>query len=236
MAPVATTGFNHSALVWPRHKMPLDYFSRTEILGLMQSTDTSISMPPKFKCSATEKAVQKSFEERAMRKHSDWASFAPFIITPRRRGLHKELGGDTGGIAEPSWLQGYSTPHGVMLSTPSWGKERETHVWTGVCPPQSPSHGCCPAFLQLAEHLPDHGKQYNNSLFCFACVCAFCLIYQTYCLSLSQSRSFHIFTVPILPLNLLGGKWLSGSVMLSCWLGLNMWHSTCCFTNHVFIN
>lgn len=62
MALVATRGFN-PATVWSRHKMPLDNFSRTEVLGLMQSTDPSISMHLKVKCSATEKAVQKSFEE-----------------------------------------------------------------------------------------------------------------------------------------------------------------------------
>lgn len=66
MTLVATRGFNHSAIAWPRHKMPLD-FSRTEILGLMQYTDTSISMPPKGKYSASEKVVQKPFEERFLK-------------------------------------------------------------------------------------------------------------------------------------------------------------------------
>lgn len=61
MALVATAGFHYSAILWPRHKMPQGNFSRAEILGLMQSTDTSISMPPKFKCSATKKVVQKYF-------------------------------------------------------------------------------------------------------------------------------------------------------------------------------
>lgn len=55
MSLVATTGFNHSAIHWPRHRMPLDNFSRTEMLGLMQTIDTSISMPHKFKCSALRK-------------------------------------------------------------------------------------------------------------------------------------------------------------------------------------
>ena len=34
-----------------------------------------------------------------------------------------------------------------------------------------------PAFLEMAEHLPAHGKEWMNSLFCFACMRGFCFTY-----------------------------------------------------------
>ena len=43
-----------------------------------------------------------------------------------------------------------------------------------------PSNGYAwwsPAFLEMAEHLPAHGKEQINSLFCFACMRGFCLTY-----------------------------------------------------------
>ncbi|KAK4823432.1 hypothetical protein QYF61_002118 [Mycteria americana] len=38
--------------------------------------------------------------------------------------VHKKLGGDTAGTADPNWPKGYSIPDDVMLSDKSWGKKR----------------------------------------------------------------------------------------------------------------
>lgn len=40
-------------------------------------------------------------------------------------GVHKELGGDTAGKADPDRPEGSSIPPGVMLSSKSWGKEEQ---------------------------------------------------------------------------------------------------------------
>ena len=37
--------------------------------------------------------------------------------------MHKKLGGDTSGTADPNCPKGYSMPYDVMLSNKSWGKE-----------------------------------------------------------------------------------------------------------------
>ena len=75
-----------------------------------------------------------------------------------------------------------------------------------------------PAFLVMAEQLSADGKQWINSLFCFACMCGFALAIK---LSLSQPLSFLIFTLLILSPIPLWGEWASGYVVLSCWVGLN---------------
>lgn len=45
-----------------------------------------------------------------------------------------------------------------------------------------------PAFLEMAEHLPAHGKQWTHSLAFYPCVCGFCLPY------LSVFISTHMFS------------------------------------------
>ena len=44
-------------------------------------------------------------------------AFAASHTTPpaRRLGVHKKLGGDTAGTADPTWPKGYSIPYGIML-------------------------------------------------------------------------------------------------------------------------
>lgn len=66
------------------------------------------------------------------------------------------------------------------------------------------------AFLEMAEQLPDNGKYWMNSLFCFARACSFCFIYETF----SQPMSFCSFTLPTLSPSHHQGA--SSSVVLSC--------------------
>ena len=58
----------------------------------------------------------------------------------------------------------------------------------------------------------------------FIIVVIIIIIFFLFCpikLSLSQPRSFTFFPLILSPIPLGGGKWLSGCVVLSCWLGLN---------------
>lgn len=151
--------------------------------------------------------TQESFPYSwATRKHSDRAFFAPCIISSKRLGVHKELGGNTAGIGDPSWLQEYSIPHGMRLSKKSLGKEEHMNVWGDGVFPSHYHMDCSPAFLQLAEHLPDHVKQQINSLFCFACLHGFCFIYQTCRLSLSWPKNFTFLLFQFSPSACCGGN------------------------------
>lgn len=61
-------------------------------------------------------------------------------------------------------------------------------------------------FLQVAEHLPAHGKQWINYLFCFACVCDFYFTWGT--VFTSTYEVFFIFTLPIVSPTCTGEEWL----------------------------
>ena len=49
-------------------------------------------------------------------------------------GVHKKLGGDTAGTADPNRPKGYSRPYDVTISNKTWGKEAgRAEVNYGVC-------------------------------------------------------------------------------------------------------
>lgn len=85
-----------------------------------------------------------------------------------------------------------------------------------VCLSESPLLRWGPAHLGMAEHLPGHGKQPVNSLFCSACVnLLFFLLncfYHEFCRFFSSSNSF---TPPTT------GERVNSCVGLNCWLGVN---------------
>jgi len=50
-----------------------------------------------------------------------------------RLGVHKILGGDTVGIADPKWPKGYSTPYHVTFSNKNWrGEAGERDAFQGL--------------------------------------------------------------------------------------------------------
>lgn len=69
-----------------------------------------------------------------------------------------------------------------MISHPVYKAQRRRRKWRAfeVMVFVYPSH-CymwwSPALVEMAEHLPAHGKQWMNSLFCFACMHSFCSTY-----------------------------------------------------------
>jgi len=49
--------------------------------------------------------------------HSVKAFSASHPLSPARRlGVHKKLGGDTAGTADPNWPKGFSIPYDITLS------------------------------------------------------------------------------------------------------------------------
>ena len=55
---------------------------------------------------------------------------ASHTIPPvRRLGVHKKLGGDTAGTADPNWPKGYSIPYDVMLNIKLGGVGRGANWW-----------------------------------------------------------------------------------------------------------
>ena len=60
------------------------------------------------------------------------------------------------------------------------GGRRRNRGTFGVTTFVFPSHCYAwwsPAFLEMAEHLPAHGKLWMNSLVCFVCMCGICFTY-----------------------------------------------------------
>jgi len=92
------------------------------------------------------------------------------------------------------------------------GKEEFWMKMLRMMVPVFPSNcyaGWSPVFLRMGKHLPADGKEWKNSLFCFAYVCIFALPIK---LSLSQPKSFHTFAFIILfPIPQRGSKWLCGA-------------------------
>lgn len=89
------------------------------------------------------------------------------------------------GKTEPNWPKGYSIIFAIRLSIlikAEWKKWGD--IWSGdICPFKSALHvmeSCCPGDT---EHLPAHGKQSINSLFCFVCCeqLLFSLLSSLYC-------------------------------------------------------
>ena len=71
----------------------------------------------------------------------------------------------------------------------------------------------------MAEHLPADGKQWMNSLFCFACVHSFCFTYSTV---FNSTHTFsHFYSPSSLPHPISVGDQASGCVVFSCQQGLN---------------
>ena len=52
-----------------------------------------------------------------------------------------------------------------------------------------------PAVLEMAEHLPAHGKWGMNPLVCFACTCGFCFTYSTVFISARKFSQFLLFCI-----------------------------------------
>jgi len=73
-----------------------------------------------------------------------------------RLGVHKKLGGDTARTADLNSPKGYSTPHDIMLSNKSWGKEEMFRVMAFVF--STVNVWWSPTFLEMAEHLPADGN------------------------------------------------------------------------------
>lgn len=90
------------------------------------------------------------------------------------------------------------------------GGSRDIHS-DGAVFPSSHFLWWSPAFTGMAEDLPACGKQWINSLFCFACTCKLLLYIFWTCLSLPTN--FLTFTLLIfLPISLCKGvdEWLGG--------------------------
>jgi len=123
-----------------------------------------------------------------------------------RLGLHKKLTGDTAGTDDPSWPKGYSMAYDVMLTLKREGKKKEP-LW--VVEPCFPGDGWTPAC---------RGEAVNEFLI-FLCLCEWLLFYLLICLFLSHGFS-HFYPSDSLP-HPTRKEWVSGCLMLSCWLGLN---------------
>lgn len=75
--------------------------------------------------------------------------------------MHKELGWDRSGAADPNWPQECPIPHGYMLYNVNGGKkEEEVGVWS-VCLPKKPLGVLSPAFLRVVEHLSAEREALN---------------------------------------------------------------------------
>lgn len=58
------------------------------------------------------------------------------------------------------WKKGYSIPYDIILSNNMWwNEEGRRHTWTnGIFLFKKPLHVMCPAFQEMAEHLPADRK------------------------------------------------------------------------------
>ena len=153
--------------------------------------------------------------------------FLPLTTSPASRlGAHKKLGGDTAGTADPNWPKGYSIPYDVAQHIKLGEEEGRggCSEWWHFVFPGNRYVWRSPAFLEMAEHLPADGKRWMTSLFCFACMCSFCFPYET--VFISTHEFSHFYPSDSLP-HPTGGEWVSGCVVLSCQLRLNLlttWH------------
>lgn len=120
------------------------------------------------------------------------------VVTMRPRWLSQVLN-------DPKQTKGYLITYDNILSNKSWVKESGRNIT------YTPKTQLCVmrcAFLEVDEHLPDDGKQWMNSLFCFSCVHSFCTG------KLFQPMSSCMFTFLILSANPPGeGEWAA----VRCW-------------------
>lgn len=77
-------------------------------------------------------------------------------------------------------LRGHSPDQVMWSAIKTVGKKEEGEAYElmAFVFPKNYHTWCTSAFLGMAKHLPAHGKWSMNSVFCFACVCKFCFIYQ----------------------------------------------------------
>ena len=90
--------------------------------------------------------------------------------------------------ADPNWPQGYSTPYDVMLSTKKLGEAEGrggcSELWS---PDGRVMEPCCHG----NGWMPAEGKQWMNSLFCFACMPSFFFTYETVFISAQKFSYFY---------------------------------------------
>lgn len=127
-------------------------------------------------------------------------------LSVSRLKVGKRLRGDTDRTADQRDI-----PCDIVLSNESWGEEEEARDLQsdGIGFPSNHCMWWSPGVLEVVEHLPAHGKQWVNSLFCFACVLDFCFTSWTLYLSLcivSLSALLIIFPIPLGGLNKLPTK------------------------------
>lgn len=130
-------------------------------------------------------------------------------------GVHKNWGWDTAGTPDPN--QRDIPPHMGSCSAckPEGRRKVGTFGMMVFVFPNNCYKWWGPAPISTAEHLPAHGKQWINSLCCFACV-SFCFPYE----SLSQLTSFLTFTLLIFsPITVVGER-VNSCRGLGCQLGL----------------
>ena len=91
--------------------------------------------------------------------HSVKGFSAPHPAPPASRlGVHKKLGGDTAGTADPKWPKGYPTSYDAAIKAAEKEKGGMFRVMVFVFPSPNRHMWWSPAFLEMAEHLPADGK------------------------------------------------------------------------------
>lgn len=118
--------------------------------------------------------IQKCFfiAEQGLHRAKAFSVFHTAILA-RKLEVHGKLGGDTGRTGDPSWwchitlcsvykVGGGKKEEGETFEVMAFVFPRQQYVWWG------------PAPLEMAEHLPAHGKEWLNSLVFFVCARSFC--------------------------------------------------------------
>jgi len=146
---------------------------------------------------------------------SAYTESRPFLLlTPPVGGLgvHKKLGGDTSGTADPNWPKGYPTPYDVILSNNQLGKEegrRDHSEWWHLSSQVTVMlDGALLSCRWLNTCLPVGSSEWIPYFALLACA-VFSLPIK---LLLSQPVCFLTFTILILSPSHCGrmNKWLSG--------------------------
>ena len=135
-----------------------------------------------------------------------------------RLGLHKKLGVDAAGTADPNWPKGYSILCDVILKHGGRRKKGVCSEWWHLSSQVTITRdGALLSWRWLNTCLPMGSAERIPCFALLACM-AFTLPIK---LSLSQPTSFFTFTLLILSPIPLWGKWVSECMELGCWLGLN---------------
>ena len=145
--------------------------------------------------------------------------FFTYYTTGSRLGMHKKLGRNTAGTADPDWPKGYSTPYDITLCNKNWGKEGGR--W-----------GCLQLWSLSSQVTVKYGGALLSWTWLNTCLLLgnrnwfpyFALLVHTAFIlpvkmSLSQSMSFLMSTLLILFRIPLRGEWANGCVGLTTTTG-----------------